>query len=67
MAAVVPGRSARDLPFLVQVDRGQGSVEFHFGQILPRLDLDSRAQIARALAARQALPGSDRSTTARSD
>jgi DNA-binding CsgD family transcriptional regulator len=43
------------------------TVEFHLGQILGRLDLDSRAQIARALAARQVLPGSDRKATARSD
>jgi DNA-binding NarL/FixJ family response regulator len=43
------------------------TVEFHLGQILARLDLDSRAQIARALAARQVPPGSDRRTTARSD
>jgi DNA-binding CsgD family transcriptional regulator len=43
------------------------TVEFHLGQILARLDLDSRAQIARALAARQVLPGSDRKATARSD
>jgi DNA-binding CsgD family transcriptional regulator len=35
------------------------TVEFHLGQILARLDLDSRAQIARALATRQVLPGSD--------
>ena len=27
MAAVVPGRSARGLPFLAQVGRGQGSPE----------------------------------------
>jgi DNA-binding CsgD family transcriptional regulator len=43
------------------------TVEFHLGQILARLDLDSRTQIAGALAARQVLPGSDRKTTARSD
>jgi hypothetical protein len=34
--------------------------------ILARLDLDSRTQIGRALAARDT-PGSDRSATARSD
>ena len=34
------------------------TVEFHLGQILARLDLDSRAQIAGALAARQVRPGS---------
>ena len=39
------------------------TVEFHLGQILARLHLDSRTQIARALA----VPGSDRKTTARSD
>jgi DNA-binding CsgD family transcriptional regulator len=43
------------------------TVEFHLGQILARLDLDSRAQIAGALAAREVLPGSDSKTTARSD
>ena len=63
MVHVHPGKREIAGELLISVK----TVELHLGQILARLDLDSRAQIAGALAARQVSPGSDRKATARSD
>jgi len=63
MVHVHPGKREISGELLISVK----TVELHLGQILARLDLDSRAQIAAALTARQVPPGSDRKATARSD
>ena len=53
--AAAAGKSNREIAAELYIS--VKTVEFHLGQILARLDLDSRAQIGRALAARQVRPG----------
>ena len=47
--AAAAGKSNREIAGELYIS--VKTVEFHLGQILARLDLDSRTQIARALAA----------------